>query len=297
MYKLKKRKQRRILNIVFICIIALLCAGCGAGGGAEPGADSPVLTGCEMRGECSGGIQDQRIIADLTFDRAVVFDENLAEQLRIVIGGQRIDPEDVTVSQSGDDTVEISVPVVQVNDGMMEITNAPDSEVLSGLTDKEGKNCVEKLEIKQLIPSGASVSTIEEGAGSTVCQVDSVVTHRSIIWLRILRDGQVVIPDETDTTDVMDDAAAVHEHEFLWATPESTAADMAETINRYYSSDLEASADGNRLTIREKTGKQSQLKLEIYTGDDMAGGSAAAGAEGGQAAKKADTDRDAEEAE
>ena len=295
MHKLKKRKQRRILNIVFICILTAMCTGCG--GAAEPGDHSPVLNSCTLRGECSGGERDQRIIADLSFDRAVSFDENLAEQLRIVVGGQRIDDGDVAIVQNGENGIEITVPVVQVNDGMMEITNAPDSEVLSGLTDKEGKSCVEKLEIEQLIPSGASVSTVEETAGRAVYQVDSVVTHRSIIWLRMYRNGEMIPPDDTDTTDVMDDAAAVHEHEFLWATPESTAADMAETINRYYSSDLEASADGNRLTIREKTGKQSQLKLEIYTGDDMAGGSAASGAEGGQAAKKADTDRNAEEAE
>ena len=131
---------------------------------------------------------------------------------------------------------------------------------------------MELLEIKQLIPSCASVSSVEETAGNAVYQVDSVVTHRSIIWLRLYRDGEVIAPDNTDTTDVMDNAVAVHEHEFLWATPESTASDMAETINSFYSSGLEASADGNRLTIAEKNGGQSSLRLEIYTGDDAQSG-------------------------
>ncbi len=274
MYRQKKREQKQIINItliVLICILTALTTGC-SGSAAQPGADSPVLESCTLRGECSGGEQDQRIIADLSFDREISFDESLAEQLRIVIGGQRIDAKDVTIAQNGERGMEITVPVVQVNDGMMEITNAPDSEVLSGLTDKEGKNCVEKLEIKQLIPSGASVSTVEETAGNAVYQVDSVVTHRSIIWLRLYRDGEVIAPDNTDTTDVMDNAVAVHEHEFLWATPESTTSDMAETINSFYSSGLEASADGNRLTIAEKNGGQSSLRLEIYTGDDAQSG-------------------------
>ena len=239
MYSQKKRKQKRIINItliVLICILTAMCTGCG--GAAEPGDHSPVLNSCTLRGECSGGERDQRIIADLSFDRAVSFDENLAEQLRIVVGGQRIDDGDVAIVQNGENGIEIAVPVVQVNDGMMEITNAPDSEVLSGLTDKEGKNCVEKLEIEQLIPSGASVSTVEETAGCAVYQVDSVVTHRSIIWLRMYRNGEMIPPDDTDTTDVMDSAVAVHEHEFLWATPESTASDMAEVINSFYSSGL-----------------------------------------------------------
>ena len=273
MYSQKKREQKRIINItliVLICILTAMCTGCG--GAAEPGDHSPVLNSCTLRGECSGGDRDQRIIADLSFDRAVSFDENLAEQLRIVVGGQRIDDGDVAIVQNGENGIEITVPVVQVNDGMMEITNAPDSEVLSGLTDKEGKNCVEKLEIEQLIPSGASVSTVEETAGRAVYQVDSVVTHRSIIWLRMYRNGEMIPPDDTDTTDVMDSAVAVHEHEFLWATPESTASDMAEVINSFYSSGLEASADGKCLTIREKNGGQSSLKMEIYTGDNARSG-------------------------
>ena len=273
MYSQKKRKQKRIINItliVLICILTAMCTGCG--GAAEPGDHSPVLNSCTLRGECSGGERDQLIIADLSFDRAVSFDENLAEQLRIVVGGQRIDDGDVAIVQNGENGIEITVPVVQVNDGMMEITNAPDSEVLSGLTDKEGKSCVEKLEIEQLIPSGASVSTVEETAGRAVYQVDSVVTHRSIIWLRMYRNGEMIPPDDTDTTDVMDSAVAVHEHEFLWATPESTASDMAEVINSFYSSGLEASADGKCLTIREKNGGQSSLKMEIYTGDNARSG-------------------------
>ena len=273
MYSQKKRKQKRLINItliVLICILTAMCTGCG--GAAEPGDHSPVLNSCTLRGECSGGERDQRIIADLSFDRAVSFDENLAEQLRIVVGGQRIDDGDVAIVQNGENGIEITVPVVQVNDGMMEITNAPDSEVLSGLTDKEGKSCVEKLEIEQLIPSGASVSTVEETAGRAVYQVDSVVTHRSIIWLRMYRNGEMIPPDDTDTTDVMDSAVAVHEHEFLWATPESTASDMAEVINSFYSSGLEASADGKCLTIREKNGGQSSLKMEIYTGDNARSG-------------------------
>lgn len=273
MYSQKKREQKQIINItliVLICILTAMCTGCG--GAAEPGDHSPVLNSCTLRGECSGGERDQRIIADLSFDRAVSFDENLAEQLRIVVGGQRIDDGDVAIVQNGENGIEITVPVVQVNDGMMEITNAPDSEVLSGLTDKEGKSCVEKLEIEQLIPSGASVSTVEETAGRAVYQVDSVVTHRSIIWLRMYRNGEMIPPDDTDTTDVMDSAVAVHEHEFLWATPESTASDMAEVINSFYSSGLEASADGKCLTIREKNGGQSSLKMEIYTGDNARSG-------------------------
>lgn len=35
------------------------------------------------------------------------------------------------------------------------------------------------------------------------------------------------------TTDVMEGSCAVHQHEFLWVTEESTAEDIAETINNF----------------------------------------------------------------
>ena len=56
-------------------------------------ADSPALQSCESYGICEGGEQDQYIIAELIFDRPVSFSEELKEQLRVVIGGQRIAPE------------------------------------------------------------------------------------------------------------------------------------------------------------------------------------------------------------
>lgn len=263
-----RHKRRSIINLTLlscICIISVTLSACTSGG-VSAGADSPVLETCRLQGQCSGGENDQSITAALTFDRAVAFDEGLADQLRIVIGGQRIDSEDISIGQNGEDGIEITVPVVQVNDGMMEISNAPDSKELTALTDKEGKNCVGSLNIEQLIPSGAEISSVEQGPGRAVYKVDSVVTHRSIIWLRLIRDGETVVPDDTDTTDVMENAAAVHEHEFLWATPESTAADMAETLNAFFSSGFEAFAEGNRLTVTEKNGGQSSLQLEIYAG-------------------------------
>ena len=60
-------------------------------------ADSPALQSCESYGICEGGEQDQYIIAELIFDRPVSFSEELKEQLRVVIGGQRIAPEKIEV--------------------------------------------------------------------------------------------------------------------------------------------------------------------------------------------------------
>mgnify|MGYP007132758316 CR=1 FL=1 len=87
-----RHKRRSIINLTLlscICIISVTLSACTSGG-VSAGADSPVLETCRLQGRCSGGENDQSITAALTFDRAVAFDEGLADQLRIVIGGQRI---------------------------------------------------------------------------------------------------------------------------------------------------------------------------------------------------------------
>ena len=53
----------------------------------------------------------------------------------------------------------------------------------------------------------------------------------------------------------MEGACAVHEHEFLWATKETTAADIAETVSNFYGEDFSASAEGDEITVTRKTGR------------------------------------------
>ena len=104
---------------------------CGCSGSAEVSqADSPALQSCESYGICEGGEQDQYIIAELIFDRPVSFSEELKEQLRVVIGGQRIAPEKIEVGavENREDAVQLKMAVQQVNDGYLEITNAPGEE-------------------------------------------------------------------------------------------------------------------------------------------------------------------------
>ena len=95
---------------------------------------------CLLYTSCEGGEQDQYIIAELEFDRPVAFSEDLKDQLRVVIGGQRIDPENIGLSApEGENTIRLKMAVQQVNDGYLEIRNAPGEDVLTALTDAEGK--------------------------------------------------------------------------------------------------------------------------------------------------------------
>lgn len=261
------KKQKKLAAAVFL-LLMLTVYLCGCGGPSVSGENSPVLENCTAQGMCEGGEQDQYIIAELEFDRPVAFSEDLKDQLGVVIGGQRIDPENIGLSApEGENTIRLKMAVQQVNDGYLEIRNAPGEDVLTALTDAEGKYCTASVDVKQLIPSGAAIETLSSSPEQTVCRVTQTVTHRSIIWIQLFSGDQAVEPEDPGTTDVMEGSCAVHQHEFLWVTEESTAEDIAETINNFYGENYSATAEGDQVTVNTKSGTGSgNLELRIYEG-------------------------------
>ena len=91
------KKQKKLAAAVFL-LLMLTVYLCGCGGPSVSGENSPVLENYTAQGMCEGGEQDQYIIAELEFDRPVAFSEDLKDQLRVVIGSQRIDPENIGLS-------------------------------------------------------------------------------------------------------------------------------------------------------------------------------------------------------
>lgn len=254
----------RISLLILVVLSASLPAtGCASSqsGGTSAGPDSPELQACIVYGECRGGEADQYILAELQFDRSVTLSEGLPAQLRAVIGGKRIPEEDISAEQTGTDTVKISLHVDRVTDGMLKLTNAPGVETISAISGAEGSACLQELHVEQLVPSGVTIHEETEGEYA----VDTVPTHRSIVWIRLREGGTIIPPAGADTTDIMDDAAAVHEHEFLWATTSSVAKDMADVINKYYSSAVTAEASENHVILRSVDGNGTPA-LEIYEG-------------------------------
>lgn len=69
-----------------------------------------------------------------------------------------------------------------------------------------------------------------------------------------------------DDAAIMENAVGVHEHEFLWATVESMASDIADAINRNYGQGITASAEGNAIQISDSNGETDTMTLEIYEG-------------------------------
>lgn len=269
-------KNKYITTILLLMIIMQLTA-CGApdgSGSGEAGSNAPAVVSCQAEGGCTGGENDQYINVSIKFDKNVSIKsaEKAAEDLRIVIGGERINSKNITVSQneSPSDEINIKISINKVTNGVLEITPA-DGKSLKNITDESGKNQISSLNIKKLIPSGVTLETAGNSESGeypawTAANVMSVPTHRSMVWIQLFADGELVEPDDTSQPDVMDGAAGIHEHEFLWADQESVAQDIADAVNNFYGERFEAKSSGSTVTVTEKSG-----------GSQAAGGGAGAG--------------------
>lgn len=250
--------------ILLICSILCLIVFSACSSPQTDDAHSPRLLESASRGGCSGGEDDQYIQADLTFDKAISVRKDAAEELRITIGGERVGEEDIELEVIEKKTLRIVFPVDKVTSGVLKITPSGGKEI-RGITDETGQYAVRSFEVDQLVPSGVTLSVLNSEEGAVSARVASTADHRSIAWIRITAGGQVLKPQGTGT-DIMDDAVAVHEHEFLWATEESTAADIAEAINQYFPEKLSAESSGDVVDVRAVSGEvKGDLGIEIYT--------------------------------
>lgn len=247
-----------------LLMVAAVFAFTGAACGAAVGSGSPELVSTKAWGGTTGGEDGQFIKADLEFSGAVKASEKAADQLRVTIGGSRVKSEDIKISSADDKTLEIEIPVDKVTSGVLEIKPVSEGS-LTAVTDDSGKYAVRPFNVKTIVPSGMEIETVSSEEGSAAVQVTALANHRSITWIKITADGQDVVPAGTGT-DIMDNAAAVHEHDFLWATNESTASDIAEAVNKYFSGKITASSSGDTVYISSAdTSVTGKLDITIYT--------------------------------
>ena len=83
-----------------------------------------------------------------------------------------------------------------------------------------------------------------------------------------MMNGEAVEPDDLSSPDILDDVAVgIHEHEFLWATNESVAADIAKAVNDFYGNRFTAESSGDEVTIEAleaDSGADAGLELKLY---------------------------------
>lgn len=270
-----------------LCMLTVGFSACGASGqtsgqnvaqSESADGNSPTVSDCIVDAGCDGGEDDQYVDVVMKFDRNVTYSSGLADELRVVIGGERVKTENIDVSQDSSSKDEVKLRITGINkvtNGVLEITSTDSSDVLKSITDETGKYSAESPDIKKLIPSGVAIEPVGASeAGEqpewTKVKVTSPPSHRSMVWIQLVRNGEAIEPDDLSAPDILDDTAVgIHEHEFLWATNESVAEDIAKAVNDFYGERFKAESSGDEVTITA-TGSSadnsagSELELRLY---------------------------------
>jgi hypothetical protein len=271
---LTKKVCAALLAVVVSAVPAL--AGCG--GSVLSESESPELAARDVRTETDGdGIF---AVLRLVFDRPVSVSEGLADELRITVGGTRVKSEEISVETPEGNVAELRFPIGAVSSGKLELSSAGEDAV-RGVTSADGKYAAKPLRVNCLIPSGVTLETVSREAGdgetgaSVTVRVLSVHDHRGIAWIRLTKDGLPVAPDgappssgggdgagDTHGTEIMDNAFAVHGHDYQWETNETVAKAIAEAVNRHCAGRYSAVSDGDTVTVTG--GGPADLDLGIY---------------------------------
>lgn len=267
---LKRRKANlsRLL-VLFLVLSSLGNWGCGP---SAPDAESaPRLLEHNIQAASDGTEEGQTVTVGLVFDRPVTVARNAGNEFRIVIGGNRVKGSAYTVTASPDDErkILIRIAVMVITTGELLIEPQDAAGAIAAITGAGTKVPAVLEPIHSLIATGLELATVKavpgtDGQGAAVTkEVTAIWKVRSIVWVQLMKDGQVMTPDAAAETK-WGGALAVHGHDFLSASPESAARDIAEALQTGFGSQYEFTVHKNTFTVRSKTpvaGEQLDVRI------------------------------------
>jgi hypothetical protein len=243
--------------------ISVLCAGCGKTKTDE--AKSPNLVQASISSYNNGTQSSQFVQVNLEFDKKITIEEKNSDSLRITIGGERVTSDEYEL-EPGDEEGEaiLTISVDAVTNGVLKITKSEKSDVITDITDASGNYAVNEFELEGLIPSGVTLSDVDADETSVTKQVDSAWNIRSIAWICLTKDGEVIPVNEDDVNEQLDGYAAVHGHEFLIEDEAEIAEKMVDTLSRVYGAEYEFSSNGARITAKNINSEEGNYDIQIY---------------------------------
>ena len=251
------------LLLVFVCS-SFCFSACGAPAYSQENSPQLVESAISTYHEGSETQQYMRVL--LQFDRDVQVRKSPVDNLRITIADNRVQEEDSQwrVDENAPDTVELLLRVDAVYDGKLHIEPLDDGP-LTGITDAAGQYAAAPFTLDRLTPSGIVLSSAPAPDGQTAKQVEGRWNIRSIAWLQLWDNGDIVPSSVTDSLEVMDGAIAVHGHDFLLCDETDIAGDICETLTHHFGQGYLFTAEGPVVFMesRDKT-SDHQLDLKIY---------------------------------
>ncbi len=260
--------KRKICQIIIplLCLgFCLLLSGC-AGSMTTSEEESPNLIGASITSYNEGSLEEQYVNVELTFDRPIQVSEKSDDSLRITIAKERVAKDEYTLTRGEDETTaELLIPVEAVTTGVLEIEKSEKADVISDITDETGQYGANDFTLEGLIPSGVTLSTLSGGGTSVTKLVDTAWNIRSIAWVCITRDGEVIPAKGTDAEEELDGYVALHGHEFLDETPNVIATRLAELLEASYDPNEYAfSSSGNSVTLTVLNEDEAAYDIQVY---------------------------------
>jgi outer membrane lipopolysaccharide assembly protein LptE/RlpB len=258
---MRKKTICQIIGIAFGMGMICTSVGCGRGFTVDEELspevkDVHILSKSEENGT-------QSVLVELIFDQAVEVQEAKKDTLRITIAGNRIKDEEYTLTQTAEDTVQLAIEVEAVTNGILTMQAAEDSKPITAFVDTEKAYATKPFEVEGIIPSGVTLATVDTQDGYIEKAVETSWEIRSIAWMGLFENGELVPAYETSSAESLDGYVALHGHEYDTETSTVIAQRLVELLESNYSEEYQFACNGERLYI-QKEGSDAQLDLQIY---------------------------------
>lgn len=255
-----KKNTKKFVAVFLLMWTVVICVSCNS---AKVHSEySPCLVDVQLQSYNNGSEESQFVQVDLIFDREIAVVSEKFENLKILIAGNRIKEDAYTLEQGEDEnTARITISVQAVTTGVLSLEKT--DNVISEIRSADKKYSVQDFSVETIIPSGVSLSTVESEVGKVVKSVDSSWNIRSIAWIGIFENGELVEGTQTQELESLDGYSAVHGHEFLVENENTIAKEIVDVLEKNYPSEYGFCCDKNRITI-EKKNSLDTLDLVIY---------------------------------
>lgn len=262
---MKRKTIKNIKTEIFAAAAILLLALAGCQKTTVSEENSPNLTEASITSYNEGSESAQYVKVTLGFDQDIAVSEETEDSLRITIAGERVQPEEYELTQGESSSeAELLISTESVTKGVLQIEKSEKADAITDITDASGEYAVMDFELEGLIPSGVSMSTVSSDDTGVTKQIDTAWNIRSIAWVGLTKDGELIPVNESDTQEELDGYVAVHGHEFLTDDEGTIAEKMAEALNRVYEGQYTFTSDSNRVSVSALNGEIGAYDIEIY---------------------------------
>ena len=255
---------------VFLMALMILCiTGCG-GKAVLDEENSPKVTTAEIYSHNSGKEDSQQVRVLLYFDKEVKLNEKKQDTMKITIAGKRYGRDKYHLELAEDKKkLIITIPTTAVTNGKLEIGRADEADSMELFVDESGKYMAEEFKVEAIIPSGVILQKVQDEEGRVIrgkTQVASQFSIRSIGWLQLIDNGEIVETTVAPPSECMDKAVAVHGHEFLRDGCVQVAENITGVINQYFGDRYTAESQEDVITVtRLQDPENAQIELKFYT--------------------------------